>query len=80
MVYKGNKASESGGGIYFYVNCSITFGGNSKLTFTKNEAKHVGGMYFREYSNILFHDNASVMYTDNAASKTAGGIYLYKKM
>ena len=53
------------------MNCSITFDGNTKLTFSKNEAKHGGAV--NSYS-IKFCGNSKVTFNDNVA-KFGGVIF-----
>ena len=76
VKYVGNKASGSGGGIYSCESCSVTFDGNSAVTFND---KYGGAIYLRIYSKILFSGRTTEIYNNSKANTSGGAIYSHNK-
>jgi len=71
---RGNIDSLGGGAVNCYENCSVTFDGTSKVTFSDNMAKYGGVIYSIEDSNISLDGNSNVTYSGNVASINGGAI------
>ena len=79
VVFENNKAVE-GGAIVAVDYSNVTFGKNSKVTFTKNEAKYFidsygGAIFLTDFSNVRFEQNSVVVFNSNNAV-FGGAVYL----
>jgi len=78
VMFEGNEASENGGGIWSYLNCSTFFNGSSKLLFIDNRAKFGGAMHSATYSNILFDGDTAVTCRANKIVNTKEQLILIR--
>ena len=74
VTYKGNTASSHGGAVFFLINCSFTFDGNSQVAFSDNGARYGGAVLSSQYSQILFDGNTTVTYEGNKAIENGGAV------
>ena len=65
VLFKGNHNFAITGVIYIYHYSTITFEGNSEVTFNGNKADNGGAIYINDCSNIIFKGSSTVMFTDN---------------
>ena len=71
-----NNTALYGTGIFVSDHCTVVFGENSDVKFTRNSANSIGGtVLLRNHSNIIFDKNSIATFNTNKAATYGGTIY-----
>ena len=75
VIFIDNIAAYDGGAIHSQSNSSITFEGNSRVSFSNNSGSNGGGIYSQGSCSITFKGNTEVSFSYNTATE-GGAIYI----